>query len=116
MFLRIQMLDYHYWKYKVTRHAGPDPASSSFMIQNDSGFPFDFAQGGEHVERRISRCIASLVRNDSCSDYDTAPMGPNYLLAKITTAQNFCKSVAPISDSIPCWARPGSKSVPLLGT
>jgi hypothetical protein len=40
-------------------------------IQNDMmfrwlpGFPFDFAQGGEHVEPRLSLEIVLLARNDS---------------------------------------------------
>jgi hypothetical protein len=40
-------------------------------IQNDSiylslpGFPFDFAQGGEPVEPRVSPKIVLLARNDS---------------------------------------------------
>ena len=33
-----------------------------------SGFPFDFAQGGEHVEPRISSANGGLVRNDGLKE------------------------------------------------
>jgi hypothetical protein len=33
-----------------------------------SGFPFDFAQGGEPVEPRISSSAAGLVQNDELRD------------------------------------------------
>jgi hypothetical protein len=57
------------------RHPGQIPRSGMRAgIQNDlifrhvTGFPFDFAQGGEPAEPRVSPSIVWLARNDSSDE------------------------------------------------
>ena len=38
---------------------------NDLIFRHSSGFPFDFAQGIEPVEPRVSPSIVSLARNDS---------------------------------------------------
>jgi hypothetical protein len=56
----------------VIGHPGQVPRSgmragiqNNLIFRHDPGFPFDFAQGGEPVEPRVSPTIFGLPRNDS---------------------------------------------------
>jgi hypothetical protein len=47
--------------YSLSGHSGLDPESSVFSDCSATGCPFDFAQGGEHVEPRIKSGITFRI-------------------------------------------------------
>jgi len=59
------------------------------MYRTFTGFPFDFAQGGEPVEPRILLGLGGLVRNDGFGELWLSLQGGEDISSKILKAPTF---------------------------